>query len=109
DRRRRAVRGDQLLRGGRQRGENRLQRRPEERRGDADDSRQREDERLASPDEEGDGRATERARAGERDRQQEALAAEAVAKAARERGEECGRQHADEPGDPDSGGPAGVI
>ena len=65
DRGRGAVRGDQLLGGSRERGQDCLQRGADEGGGDAHDSCEREDEHFAAADKEGGGRAAERAEAGQ--------------------------------------------
>src|SRR6185436_14555915 len=80
ERRGRAVGGDQLLRRPRERRQRRLESRPEDRRGDADDACEGEDNQLAAAEEEGRRGAAERGRAGECDPDEKTFAPEAVPK-----------------------------
>jgi hypothetical protein len=109
DGRRRSVRGDQLRRRPREGEEEGHQRRPDERGGEADDARQREDDGDRRVCEDRGRRAGEGDRAGERDGEKEELAAEAVAEGSGEGREQHGGQQADEARDADRNRAADVV
>ena len=102
----RSVGGDQLFGRPGKRGQERLERRPEERRGHPDDRGEHEDDRLASPQKESRGRATERRRPHERDRGEKPLAPEAISQRRGKGGEDRRGQHPDQACDADGGGAA---
>ncbi len=95
-----AIRSNELFGSTRERWQQRLERRPDERDGEPEQRREGEHERLDVGIERG-GRCAERESGDEHEGEQETLTGEAVAHRGCERRDDCGRQQTDEPREAD--------